>query len=117
MPRPSHLNPNDILRFLQVSANPPAASDISRALHLRKSDQRALFKMLAKLRKRGAIDELPGGRYRLAARKSGSSAPREPRPAADSRPPHAPSHAGSARTVTLHRDAIARDEVKGRLVL
>jgi ribonuclease R len=70
MPRPSHLNPDDILRFLQVTSAPAAAHEISRALHLKKSDQRSLFKMLGKLKKRGAIDELPGGRYRLAGRKN-----------------------------------------------
>src|SRR5208282_457761 len=104
MPRPSHLNHDDIIRFLQVSANPPAASDISRALHLKKSDQCPLFKMLGKLKKRGAIDELPGGRYRLAGRKNDS------RPGQDAaRQP--------AREVTHVRDTLARDEVRGRLVL
>src|SRR5271166_6753508 len=82
MPRPSHLNPDDILRFLQVSQDSAAAGEISRALHLRKSDQRSLFKMLGKLKKRGAIEEVPGGRYRLAGRKSdrGSSREVDPEP-------------------------------------
>src|SRR5277367_292899 len=122
MPRPSHLNPDDILRFLQVSANPPAASDISRALHLKKSDQRPLFKMLAKLKKRGAIDELPGGRYRLAGRKN------DPRHGHDAAPRQAsrddayrssgrPDHPSAAREIAHHRDTLARDEVRGRLVL
>src|SRR5271168_583529 len=122
MPRPSHLSPDDILRFLQVSANPPAASDISRALHLKKSDQRPLFKMLAKLKKRGAIDELPGGRYRLAGRKN------DPRHGHDAAPRQAsrddayrssgrPDHPSAAREITHHRDTLARDEVRGRLVL
>ena len=113
MPRPSHLNPDDILRFLQVSANPPAASDISRALHLKKSDQRPLFKMLAKLKKRGAINELPGGRYRLAGRKNDHAADRQ----TDRRPDNSP----PAREITHPRhtggDTLARDEVRGRLVL
>src|SRR5271168_3660543 len=122
MPRPSHLSPDDILRFLQVSANPPAASDISRALHLKKFDQRPLFKMLAKLKKRGAIDELPGGRYRLAGRKN------DPRHGHDAAPRQAsrddayrssgrPDHPSAAREITHHRDTLARDEVRGRLVL
>src|SRR5271163_4173011 len=114
MPRPSHLNPDDILRFLQVSANPPAASDISRALHLKKSDQRPLFKMLGKLKKRGAIDELPGGRYRLAGRKNDRSPDRQ----TDRQTGRLPeTHASTAREVTHHRDIPARDEVRGRLVL
>jgi ribonuclease R len=110
MPRPSHLNPDDILRFLQVSANPPAASDISRALHLKKSDQRPLFKMLGKLKKRGAIDELPGGRYRLAGRRNDRSPDRQTDRRPETQPPH-------AREITPHRDSLARDEVRGRLVL
>jgi ribonuclease R len=71
MSRPSHLNPDDILRFLQVTTGPPTADDISRALHLKKAEQRPLFKMLGKLKKRGAIEELRGNRYRLTGRKPG----------------------------------------------
>ncbi|MGA2419988.1 MAG: RNB domain-containing ribonuclease [Candidatus Acidiferrum sp.] len=104
MPRPSHLNPDDILRFLQVSANPPAASDISRALHLKKSDQHSLFKLLDKLKKRGAIDELPGGRYRLTSRKNDHRSDQD-------------ASRQAARDVAHHRDTLARDEVRGRLVL
>jgi ribonuclease R len=74
MSRPSHLNPDDILRFLQVTSGPPTADDISRALHLKKADQRPLFKMLGKLKKRGAIEELRGNRYRLTGRKAGPDA-------------------------------------------
>src|SRR6202022_3010123 len=70
MPRPSHLSPDNILRFLQVRSEPASASEISQGLHLKKTDNRPLFKMLSKLRKRGAIEELPGGRYRLPSRKS-----------------------------------------------
>src|SRR5271155_1453844 len=103
MPRPSYLNPDDILRFLQVSADPAAAGDISRALHLRKSDQRALFKMLGKLKKRGAIDEIPGGRYRLAGRKSDRSASREPQ-----HPP--PDHRRQGQATSTATVAGTRDE-------
>jgi ribonuclease R len=42
---------------------------MARGLGLKKADTRPLFKMLAKLKKRRAIEELPGGRYRLPARK------------------------------------------------
>jgi ribonuclease R len=116
MPRPSRLNPDDILRFLQVSAGSAAASEISRALHLRKSDQRSLFKMLGKLIKRGAIDEVPGGRYRLAGRNPGRQAPRE-----DLNPPRgrpgSPHPQVATAEITPSRDVLARDEVRGRLVL
>src|SRR5271170_7448827 len=105
MPRPSHLNPDDILRFLQVSADSAAAGEISRALHLRKSDQRALFKMLGKLKKRGAIDETPGGRYRLAGRKADRHASREAQhPSSD----HSRQGQSAAVTVTASRDESPR---------
>jgi len=118
MPRPSHLNPDDILRFLQVNADPASAGEISRALHLRKPDQRSLFKMLGKLKKRGAIDEVPGGRYRLGDRKAGHSSPREgyreaPREA-DTRV--AIAHADH-KVAAGSRENLGRDEVRGRLVL
>ena len=122
MPRPSHLNPDDILRFLQVSSGSPSANDISRALHLHKSDQRALFKMLGKLKKRGAIDELPGGRYRLSGRKGERSAANHGGPSL--RESH-PSQAALPRDrstptpvrILAEEQSLARDEVRGRLVL
>jgi ribonuclease R len=104
MPRTSHLSPDNILRFLQVRSEPASTREISEGLHLKKNDNRALFKMLAKLRKRGAIEELPGGRYRLASRRSEKEvSSQQPRGEAIRRPQ--PSALGSS------------DEVKGRLVL
>jgi ribonuclease R len=102
MPSSSHLSPDNILRFLQVRAAPASTNDIVGGLHLGKGDRRHLFKMLSKLKKRGAIEELPGGRYRLPGRKTEQPAPsasRNPEPA--KRPSEIPS----------------RDEIKGRLVL
>src|SRR5437879_10166709 len=102
MPRPSQLSPNNILRFLQVRSVPVSTTDIARGLYLKKSDNRPLFKMLSKLKKRRAIEELPGGRYRLPSRKSERDAPSQKSPeAASHRPPSLASH----------------EEVKGRLVL
>jgi ribonuclease R len=123
MPRPSHLNPDDILRFLQVSSDAASANEISRGLHLRKSDQRALFKMLGKLKKRGAIDELSGGRYRLRGRKDERSAPshgggpswRESRSSQAAPPRDGPSL--TPVRILAEEQSLARDEVRGRLVL
>src|SRR5580658_7428639 len=69
MSRPSNLSPDNILRFLQVTRDPASANEIGAALHIGKADRKPLSKMLVKLKKRGAIEELPGGRYRLAGRK------------------------------------------------
>ena len=68
MARTSNLSPENLLRFLQVKTEPASANEIARALHLGKSDRRPLFKILTKLKKRNAVEELPGGRYRIAKR-------------------------------------------------
>jgi len=60
--------------------------------------------MLAKLKKRRAIEELPGGRYRLP----GSKSEREPRPQ-QAAPAQPQQHARPAQP--------DRDELKGRLIL
>jgi ribonuclease R len=104
MPRPSHLSPDNILRFLQIRSQPASASEISEGLHLKKADARPLFKMLAKLKKRQAIEELSGGRYRLPSR-------RPDREAAGQSP-------RSGQAPPAQRFALANlDELKGRLVL
>ena len=104
MPRPSHLSPDNILRFLQIRSEPASASEISQGLHLKKADTRPLFKMLSKLKKRHALEELPGGRYRLPGRK-----PDRDTPGQTPRVDHAQQ---------IQRSAFAQvDEVKGRLVL
>jgi ribonuclease R len=104
MPRPSHLSPDNILRFLQITSQPASASEISQGLHLKKADTRPLFKMLAKLKKRHAIEELPGGRYRLPSRKPGRETSGQP--IRMDQPPQ------------IQRPAFTNvDEVKGRLVL
>src|SRR5712691_684883 len=104
MSSPSQLNPDNILRFLQLRGEPASTNEIARGLHLKKTDTRPLFKILAKLKKRRAIEELPGGRYRLPNRKKEQQAPGQP-------PPRRPAP-------PQERTALAnRDEVKGRLVL
>src|SRR5579863_6496928 len=69
MARPSHLSADNILRFLQVRTDPASVDDISRGLHLKRSDRHPLLKMLGKLKKRGTIREVPGGRYHLGGSK------------------------------------------------
>src|SRR6267143_6096156 len=104
MPRPSHLSPDNVLRFLQIRGAPASPSEIAQGLRLKKTDAGPLFKMLGKLKKRRAIEELPGGRYRLPARKpDGRTSTPQPR----SDPPK-----------QLQRGTLGTpDEVKGRLVV
>src|ERR1700682_4982536 len=109
MPRTSNLSPENLLRFLQVKTEPVSANDIARGLHLGKSDRRPLFKILTKLKKRNAIEELPGGRYRIAKRNTA----KEP-PAA----PQTKRRAGSTQSDDTQSkpsaNALARDEIRGR---
>ena len=124
MPRPSHLSPDNILRFLQVTRNAASANEIGAALHLGKAERRPLFNLLVKLKKRGAIEELPGGRYRLAGRKgqpvsggdaAGSSGQGS---VTDGSTGTGPGGSGSAANVRREAGSYAaRDEVRGRLVL
>jgi len=90
------------------------------ALHLGKADRRALFNLLVKLKRRGAIEELPGGRYRLAGRKyeeeSGGKAAHSTGDGAGVAGFPGIGSSGNARQQSESHSA-ARDEVRGRLVL
>ena len=105
MPSASSLSPDNILSFLQLTKAPISASDLAKGLGLKKSDTRPLFKMLAMLKKRQAIEELPGGRYRLMGRKPDREAPQQQ----------------PGRSASFHHrpqsDPGSRDELKGRLIL
>src|SRR6266849_9208515 len=102
MRRLSHLSPDNILRFLQVRSEPASTTEIAQGLHLKKTDNRSLFKMLSKLKKRRTIEELPGGRYRLPSPKSEREARGQRQPEDTARGLQSSPLAG-------------RDEVKGRL--
>ncbi len=69
MARSSTLNPDNILRFLQVTENSATTEEIGRALHVSKSDRKALFRMLSKLKKRNLIAEVAPGKYRLKSKR------------------------------------------------
>ena len=85
-------------------------------MHVGKSERKPLFKQLVKLKKRGAIEEVPGGRYRLMKRKEKEETGSGARVSGGS------SSAGTGSTGNIRREAegaraVARDEVRGRLVL
>ena len=103
MSRPSYLSRDNLLRFLQVKKEPVSANEIVEGLHLRKNAERSLFKVLSQLARQGAIEELPGGLYRPAVRKTVSERPNLKRP--------------QAPLAAQHRALANRDEIKGRLVL
>src|SRR5256885_8974982 len=111
MPRPSNLSSDNILRFLQVKSDPASQDEIARGLHIRRADRRPLFDMLARLKKRRLIEELPGGRYRLPGRQpgrqsDGGGAQRGAR-----------EHPRQAASAATSSGRLSRDEIKGRLVL
>jgi ribonuclease R len=63
MNRPAPLSIDNILRFLQVTAEGATLVELQSGLRLRKSEHRPLLKILVKLKKRKAIVELPDGRF------------------------------------------------------
>ncbi len=133
MPRTSNLSPENLLRFLQVKSEPASTNDIVRGLHLGKTDRRPLFKILTKLKKRNAIEELPGGRYRLAKRGGGETEGGRKEQLGDRNRSWADKAANNLRqgqgtggnanrqgAVSRNSgpdSALTRDEIKGRLVL
>src|SRR5262249_41230478 len=105
MPSTSSLSPDNILRFLQLRSEPASIKELAKSLDLKKSNSQPLFKMLAKLKKRRAIEEMPGGRYRLTKRKTD----REDHQQQSARPA-TPSHRPQPGLAS-------RDEIPGRLTL
>src|SRR5258708_6719660 len=107
MSRQSQLSPDNILRFLQLRSGPASLEDLSRSLQVRRSSRRALLQMLAKLKKRGLVEELSHGRFLLR------QASRPQQPSSKQRPSSQPP---SPDKFPQHK-AVSRDEIKGRLVL
>jgi len=106
MSRQSQLSPDNILRFLQLRNGPASLEDLSRSLQVRRSNRRALLQMLAKLKKRGLVEELSHGRFLLH---------QSPRPQQPSSKPRATPEAPAEKFP--QQKAFSRDEIKGRLVL
>src|ERR1700719_1325374 len=112
MPRPSHLSSDNILRFLQLRRDPVSMDDIAAGLHMRRADRNALYKLLNTLKRRRAIEELPGGRYRLAGRKEERDGDGGGRTLGDGK-----SGASSQSAAAAGSGVAAHNEIKGRLVL
>src|ERR1700730_3392704 len=102
MPRPSQLSPDNILRFLKLKNNPVALDDLARGLKIQRSNRSALLKMLAKLKKRGLVEELSRSRFRLRTSSKHTDAVHND-PATSEKP--------------VQHQTSSRDEIPGRLVL
>ena len=100
------LRSDDVLRFLELRATPAKSSEIAAGLHLPPEERRSLEQLLAALRRRRLIEELPGGRYRFmqrAARETSARTANHPvAPSASSPPP--PSRTPIAGRFVQHRD-------------
>ena len=107
MPRKFSLSTDNILRFLQLRNEPASANEIAKGLGLKDPDTRPLFKLLAKLEKRQAIEALPGGRYSLPGRKP------DPVPDSRERAKNPPAQKRSDSSL----GPLSRDELAGRLIL
>ena len=124
MPRHSSLSPDNILRFLQVTIDPVSTNEIASALQAGKGERQALSDMLVKLKRRRAIEELPEGRYQLAGRRrkqGGGAAAVAAGDGVGETGSAGTSSGGPGSTGNIRRQeparSLARDEVRGRLVL
>jgi ribonuclease R len=102
MPRPSQFSPDNILRFLQLKNNPVSLDDLARGLQIKRSNRSALVIMLAKLKKRGLVEELSRSRFLLRT---------------SSRDTHAVHHDPATSGKPAQHQTSSRDEIPGRLVL
>jgi ribonuclease R len=102
MPRSTQLSTDNILRFLQLRNDPVSLEELSRLLHVRKSNLTALLQMLGKLEKRGLVEELTHNRFLLRRNQ-----PRRVPPSSLPGP--------AAEKIAQHK-AFPRDEIRGRLV-
>jgi ribonuclease R len=64
--RPPDVTAEDLLQHLAKVQHPASIREIAHALGLRHHGRRALPKLLAKLQRRGEVEEVRGGRYRLS---------------------------------------------------
>src|SRR5579859_3562890 len=117
MPRPAQLSSDNLLRFLQVRRDPASVEDIAAALHMRRADRHALHKMLSTLKKRRLIEEVPGGRYRLAGRKQEERSDGQGGSKPTAGMPERPEPRGPRSGPSGGAAALARDQIEGRLVL
>src|SRR4029077_1056749 len=117
MPRSPQLSPDNILRCLQVRSAPASADEIAAALHMRRTERRALYQMLSKMTKRRAIEELPGGPYRLAGRREQRGGDGQPAQRAAGQSGSGARPVAPAPAEPRAGCGVGHNEIKGRLVL
>src|SRR6185437_4691022 len=69
MARSGALSDDSIVDYLSREARPASIREIASALDLRPAARRGLAKAMSRLKRRGIIEELHGGRYRIPGAK------------------------------------------------
>lgn len=109
MARPKPLSVDNILRYLQLKGIQQSPEEILRGLQLRKDYRRPLVQMLNRLKRRGLVLEDAPGLFALRGPSSKQQAGGKQRSEAG--------RSGDAQPPIPQHKALARDEIKGRLVL
>jgi ribonuclease R len=108
MPRREELTDQDVLAHLKRAGEPPSLREIAHALDLRQHARRELHKIITRLKRRGEVEEVRGGQFRVTGKKV-TETPKPHRGAPQSRA--AASHAAAAGPA--RRDS---STITGRLV-
>src|SRR2546427_3189103 len=109
MRRLDELTDQEVIAHLARAREPASLREIAHALELRHHGRRALQKIVSRLKRKGEIEEVHSGRFRLAGKKA---APSEAR-----RKGHAiglPKPATSPSTASIPRHRETRQEQIGR---
>jgi ribonuclease R len=105
-PRQPEVSRDQVIAHLATLSQPASIREIAHGMDLKHRGRRFLPRVIQQLKKRGEIEEIHGGRYRLTGQKAFPTAP--PMPAAEHKPAGAPpAHRERARDPNL---------VSGRIV-
>ncbi|HUA02117.1 MAG TPA: RNB domain-containing ribonuclease [Candidatus Aquilonibacter sp.] len=115
-PREEHVNAGDVLAHLAHLKQAVSIREIAHGMGLKHRGRRFLPRVLQQLEKRGEVEEIHGGRYRLAGQKREAAAPpKTPAPEKETRADHEAASEERTAQAAEHR---ARDPnlVSGRLI-
>jgi ribonuclease R len=109
-PHPAEVSREQVIAYLTTLAHPASIREIAHGLELKHRGRRFLPRIIQQLKRRGEVEEMPGGRYRLAGSKvarppaAGLPGAREPASSATTPPKrHRDPNLISGRLVA-HRD-------------
>jgi ribonuclease R len=113
-PREEEVTREQVVAHLQKLSQPASIRQIAHGMGLRHAGRRYLPRVIEKLLRAGDVDEIHGGRYRLAGRKQQSARPAPPQaPAANATPGHA---ASASEEFVPRRGSRDPNLVSGRVV-